>query len=150
MDYDIKIAEVPEQLIAVARERTKMSLISRDIQRLLDAPWALIRQRGDLRTDGHNVAVYLQWDPNGAVEVGVQIVRRFDATDLVVCSATPAGRVAATTHFGPYERLVHAHNATREWCAKHGYKPAGPAWEIYGDWNNDPQKIRTDVHVLLA
>jgi hypothetical protein len=150
MEYSVEIVNVPEQLLAAARERTTMRRVSQDIRRLLDGPWALIKERRDLRTDGHNVAVYLEWVPDGAVEVGVQIITTFDATDLVVCSATPAGRAAVTTHFGPYNELHHAHRAAREWCAKHGHKLAGTAWEVYGDWTDDPAKLRTDVHWLLA
>ena len=47
-----------------------------------------------------------------------------------------------------------AHQAIRDWCASHGYEPAGPNWEIYGHWldawNTDPSSIRTDVFYLLA
>jgi effector-binding domain-containing protein len=150
MNYTVEIVDVPEQLLAAARERTTLRRVAQDIRRLLDGPWTLIRERGDLRTDGHNVAVYWERGPEGDVEVGVQIVNRFDATDLVVCSATPAGRVAATTHFGPYTELDRAHRAIRAWCAEHGHTLAGPAWEIYGDWNDDPAKLRTDVHCLLT
>jgi effector-binding domain-containing protein len=72
----------------------------------------------------------------------------------VVGSATPAGTVAATTHFGPYGLLCQAHEAIRLWCANNGYTLAGPNWEIYGhwkdEWNTDPTKITTDVFYLLV
>ena len=43
MDYNVAIVDVPEQLLAAARERTTMRRVSQDIRRLLDNPWALIR-----------------------------------------------------------------------------------------------------------
>ena len=150
MTYEVAIQEVPEQLLAAAKERMRLKRVSRDIRRLLEAPWALVRARGDLRTDGHNVAVYWDWTGKGVVEAGIQIVKPFEATDLVVCSATPAGSVAATTHLGPYQDLHLAHRAVRDWCAYHGHQLAGPAWEIYGDWADDPAQLRTDVQYLLG
>ncbi len=150
MSYSVQIRSVGEQLVAAARERTTTQRVAQDIRRLLERPWALIQERGDLRTDGHNVAVYFGPLPDDVVEVGVQVVKKFDATELVVCSATPAGRVATTSHFGPYSELGRAHAAVREWCASTGHTPRGPAWEVYGDWNDDPGRLRTDVFWLLA
>jgi hypothetical protein len=75
MEYDVRTIEVSEQLLAAARERTTMRLVGHDITRLLDRPWALIKERGDLRSGGHNVALYWDWMPEGAVEVGVQVVK---------------------------------------------------------------------------
>src|SRR5262249_28162531 len=69
--------------------------------------------------------------------------------DGVVCSSTPAGLVATTAHFGPYARLGEAHQAILRWCADHGYKLAGPSWEVYGHWDDDPAKLRTDIYYLL-
>lgn len=150
MEYSVRLDQVQEQLLAAARERTSMDRLAQDIPRLLERPWRLIRERGDLRTDGHNVAIY--WGPAAGytVEVGVQVASRFEATDLVVCSATPGGRVATATHVGPYSELRRAHAAVRDWCAQNGHAVSGIQWEVYGDWNDDPTKLRTDVLWLLA
>src|SRR5262245_1599034 len=149
MDYKVEIAQVMEHLIAAARQRTTFKRIAAEIGRLLESPWALIRQQPELRKDGHNVAIYWNAEGEGSIEVGVQIVRRFDDTETVVCSKTPAGRVAITTHFGEYSDLGPAHDAVCTWCKQNGYKLAGPFWEIYGDWEDDPLKRRTDVYYLL-
>ena len=65
----------------------------------------------------------------------------------------PAGTVAATTHFGPYNRLGEAHQAVIDWCNSHGHELIRPCWEPYphwiDEWNHDPGKIRTDVFYLL-
>ena len=74
-------------------------------------------------------------------------------TGEVVRSSTPAGVVAAATHFGPYQGLGAAHAAIHAWCAAHGHELAGPNWEIYGhwqpEWNADPSRIHTDVCYLV-
>jgi effector-binding domain-containing protein len=150
MDYLIEVETVAEQWIAAARERTTVQRVAQDILRLSEAPWGLIRERPELRRDGHNVAVY--WAEGGevSVEVGVQVVSRFEPTERVVCSATPGGLVARAAHFGPYAELGAAHRAVNAWCKSQGRVLAGHSWEIYGDWHDDPAKLRTDVLWLLS
>ena len=150
MEYKIEIAEVSEQLIAAARQRTNFRNVSLEIRQLLEAPWALIRTRRDLRSGGHNVAMYWDAKGGGSVEVGVQIVKPFEDTPTVVCSAIPGGRAATTAHYGEYSKLGPAHEAVMSWCKQHGEPLAGPFWEIYGDWSDDPTTLRTDVFYLLA
>jgi effector-binding domain-containing protein len=149
MEYQVTIETVAAQLIAASRQRTTFKLVSQEIRELLGRVWAFLGQRPDLRTDGHNVAIYWADGGDGSVEVGVQVVARFEETDEVICSATPAGTVARTAHLGPYDQLGAAHAAVRAWCRQHGHQVDGPFWEIYGDWEDDPAKLRTDVLYLV-
>jgi hypothetical protein len=162
MTYTVQLQQAEPQLIAAATERTTLARVSSDYGRILGAVWALLRARPELRRDGHNVAIYHpQGHPQGhrqvhpltadvSVELGVQIVQRFDATASVVCSTTPAGTVAMTTHLGPYAQLGAAHEAVLSWCARSARSITGVRWEIYGDWDDDPAKLRTDVYWQLA
>jgi effector-binding domain-containing protein len=149
MDYQVSVLQVERKLVAAARQRTSFDKISHEIRDLLSQPWALIKETSGLRTDGDNVAIYWAESGVGSIEVGVQVVREFESTETVVCSATPAGTVARTAHFGPYNRLRAAHNAVRAWCKQNQREIALPFWEIYGDWSDDPAKLRTDVLYLL-
>jgi effector-binding domain-containing protein len=114
--------------------------------------WKAIRSLGV--RGGRHVAVY-RCDEGGdvEVEVGAEVPAPVGRHGEVVDSATPAGDVAAVTHFGPYQRLGDAHAAVRAWCAQSGRKLAGPTWEVYGHWlaawDDDPSQIRTDVFHLL-
>ena len=107
------------------------------------------------RTGGTPIAVVRRRAAAGEidVEIGAEVGGPISGQGEVVGSATPAGEVATTTHFGPYNRLGDAHGAIRDWCAANGRTPAGPNWEVYGhwlpEWNQDPSKIRTDVFYLL-
>lgn len=65
-------------------------------------------------------------------------------------SATPAGTVATTAHLGLYTRLPEAHEAVRQWCSTHKHRLAGPNWEVYDHWSDNPEKVRTDVYYLLT
>ena len=150
MNHPVQVITVAEQLIVAARQRTTLSRVSAEIQRLLDAPWTFLRKNPDLRRDGHNVAIYRNDSGEVSVEVGVQVVRPFDPTEAVVCSSTPAGTVATAAHFGPYSELGDTYRAIQVWCRENRRPLAGVWWEIYGDWSDDPRKLRTDVLYLLA
>ena len=64
-------------------------------------------------------------------------------------AAVPGGIAATVVRMGLYQKLSEAHAAVRRWCAEHGYALAGPNWEIYGDWTDNPAELRTDVFYLL-
>jgi len=149
LSYEVTIDAVTERPLAAARQRTTFKKIAREIGDLLGRPWAFIKEHPGLRTDGDNVAIYWDESGEGSIEVGVQVTRSFEGTDDVTCSATPAGTVARTAHFGPYDQLGPAHRAVRDWCKHNGREIALPFWEVYGDWNDDPSKLRTDVFYLL-
>jgi effector-binding domain-containing protein len=83
------------------------------------------------------------------IEVGVQVVTPFERMGRVMCAAIPGGTVATVVHMGLYQKLSEAHTAVRRWCTEHGYPLAGPNWEIYGDWTDNPDELRTDVFYLL-
>ena len=50
---------------------------------------------------------------------------------------------------GPYDQLGAAHGAILAWCREHGHAIAGVNWEVYGDWSDKPEEVRTDVFYLL-
>jgi effector-binding domain-containing protein len=108
--------------------------------------WSFIRS-SPLLHPGRNLALYLDGAMN--IECGVEVFQSFADNDRVICSHTPAGMVATTAHFGPYDRLGEAHAAVHKWCTEHGHVLAGPSWEVYGHWDDDPAKLRTDVFWLL-
>jgi effector-binding domain-containing protein len=147
MTYDIAIHHVEPRPLAVAWGSASREALGDTIRGLLDRVWAVLRAQSV--PTGHNVVLY----PEGGlmnIEAGVEVVGPFQPTDEVRPSATPAGQAAVTSHWGDYAGLAAAHLAIGEWCAAHGRKPAGPTWEVYGDWHEDPQQVRTDVYVLLS
>jgi len=149
MSYEVTLKTVPPQRIAAARQRTTSRMISKEIGPLLSAPWAFLRAQPGFKPDGRNVAIYWDMRSGGSIEVGVEVAAPFDATDEVICSGTPGGTVALTTHVGSYTQLGAAHDAVMAWCRQNGHEIVMPFWEIYGHWDNDPAKLRTDVVYLL-
>jgi effector-binding domain-containing protein len=112
--------------------------------------WNVVRSL-KLNGAGRNIALY--WDDVMNIEVGVEFDGPFESQDEVVKSATPAGRVAIATHYGPYPQLAQAHEGLRDYCKTQGHTLAGPSWEIYGHWqeawNHHPSQIVTEVVYLL-
>ncbi len=120
---------------------------------MLDEVYAVVRSAGaDESRPGEdrwqNVMLYKDDVPN--VEVGVLASGPFAAVGNVISSALPAGMTAVATHRGPYAGLDSTHCAVRDWCAARGHQLAGPRWEIYGHWREDPSELETEVHYLLG
>ena len=150
MAYQVRLENLSSRPLAVVRRRASSRELSKVVPDACGVVWKAIRAK-QIAGAGRHVAVYLDDQIN--VEVGVELESPIAGDDELVGSATPAGPVATTVHFGPYGRLHEAHDAIRNWCAAQGRTPAGPNWEIYGhwmdEWNKDPSKIRTDVFYLL-
>jgi len=151
MKYDIELENiVGNSPTAVVRRRASAQQLSRVVPEACGTVWNVVRSQ-QIKGAGRHVALYLDGQIN--LEVGVELEAPFAGHGEVVGSTLPAGLVAKTVHFGPYNQLHGAHQAIRDWCANHGYAPAGPNWEVYGHWedawNSDPSKIRTDVFYLL-
>ncbi len=120
--------------------------------RLLDEVYGFVRTRTHLATgDGaelwQNVMLYKDDRPD--VEVGVLVSGSFEPEGRVIASELPGGEVARANHRGDYARLGVTHDAVRDQVAAHGRELAGPRWEIYGHWREDPSKLETEVFWLL-
>lgn len=143
---DIQVLTVAARPTAVGRQTTTWEEFPTVWSQLLDQVYAFL-ETSDVRQTGHNVMLYKDDVPN--VEVGVEVAGSFVSTGSVVSSALPAGETAMVVHRGPYDRLGSAHDAIWKWCAANGREMAGPRWEIYGDWHEDPDQLETEVYYLL-
>ena len=147
--HQIRLEHHPSRPIAVVRRLA--SQLPGVVPEACGLVWQTLRDQ-QIAGAGRHITVYLDGKIN--LEIGVELQTPFAGHGQVVPSATPAGHVAATTHFGPYPTLKTAHEAIRRWCHDNGHLLAGSNWEIYGhwqtDWDTDPSRIRTDVFYLLA
>ena len=107
---------------------------------MFDEFYAGFKSKGEL-----NIVFYPGTGAAGEfdIECGVQVVSGGN-------SSTPAGTVATTVHMGPYDQMRPAHEAIHQWAGENGRKLAGPSWEVYGHWSDDPAKLRTDIFYLLS
>jgi effector-binding domain-containing protein len=156
MSYNVRVEQHSGRPLAVVRRRAQRQDLAKVVPEACGTVWSALRAN-QVAGAGRHVAVYLDSAIN--LEVGVELAAPLpnslpvNGADEIVPSTTPAGRVATTTHYGPYQQLGQAHDAIQKWCAANGHILAGPSWEVYGhwkdEWNRDPSKIETEVYYLL-
>jgi len=165
--YDVRAERADPRPLAAIRATTTPPQLGRDIIALLDLVWPVLREQR-VRT-GHNVVVYHGGTAQElTVDVGVEVFTDFvgwsseperrltgalEASEQhseIRRTATPSGEVATVAHYGEYSEMADAYGALERWCQDNGRRPAGVNWEVYGDWDDDPAKRRTDVYFLLA
>jgi hypothetical protein len=146
---DVVLIDIPATVMASVRGRAAWGELPRVIPPLLGKVWNFLKG-GPVKVAGHNVVVYRNPTKDGVeLECGVQVAARFADAGEIACSETPGGRAAHVTYTGPYSGLGAAHDAVGAFCDGRGLPP-GIHWEVYGDWEEDPQKLRTDVYRLAA
>jgi hypothetical protein len=147
---EIRVVDAEPTVLASTRQPVSWGGLSGVIMPQLDAIYAFLARAG-IAQAGHNVCVYHDATDAGCdLEVGVQVAAPFTARDGILCSATPSGRAATTTHLGDYTRLPMIHEALTAYCLAKGHARSGPAWDVYGDWSDDPAERRVDVYRLLG
>jgi effector-binding domain-containing protein len=147
---DVRIASVDPRLIAAVRLRTTRAGLAKSIRTGLDQVWPQIKDRS-----GRNVVLYHPSGPDGLgeefdIETGVEVPTGFEPASPVYLTRTPGGRVVTTAHLGSYAGLDGAYDAIREYVRANRVRVTGPSWEIYGHWNADADKLRTDVFFAIA
>ncbi|MCJ7738674.1 MAG: GyrI-like domain-containing protein [Anaerolineae bacterium] len=146
MTYAVAFRDINAQPIAAVRCTATQETLGQTIQEALGEVWDHLR-RSPPGATGRNVVLYL--DDALTLDIGVEIQPPFTASESVRPSATPSGPVATTVHYGAYQRLPEAHRAIREQCAREQRALAGPSWEVYGHWTDDPSQLTTEVVYLL-
>lgn len=141
----IELLNLPGTPVAVVRRRVVREELSRVVPECCGLVWNALRAQN--ARGGRNIAIY--WDDEIRLEAGVEITEPFAEAGELLSSATPSGPTVHAVHVGPYAQLGRTHAAIHQWCEDHGYRLAGPSWEVYGhwlpEWNDFPTQIRTDV-----
>ena len=151
MSYEFRVLQTPERQLMAIHDQARGGELPQKIRDNLAKVWAYLRANG--ASTAHNVVVYRVFDlVNGVmtIDVGVQVESTLPGDGVIVPVTTPGGLVATTVHIGPYDNLGDASSALHEFCKSHDHPIDGPTWEEYGDWNDDPAKLRTDVFVRVA
>jgi effector-binding domain-containing protein len=148
VQYVVRTGPADPRALAAVRAATTRRRLSADIIRLLDMVWPVLREQ-NVRT-GHNVVVYYPGEGGSfTIDAGVEVFSDFADRGEVRHVSTPAGEMAATVHYGEYSDMAGAYAALEQWCRDNGRQPAGVNWELYGDWDDDPLRRRTDIQFLL-
>jgi effector-binding domain-containing protein len=144
MAEEPSIVEVETRLLAAVRHTGPWRQVMPQMMSSLDDVWTFIR--GYELVPGHNIFLY---EPI-ATYFGVEVFEPIEEDDRIKQAETPEGRAATIAHIGPYSGIVETSRGLIAWCEANGHKLTGTSWEVYGDWDEDEAKLRTDVYFGLA
>jgi effector-binding domain-containing protein len=72
------------------------------------------------------------------VEIGIPVDKILPGMDDISPSELPMGEVVTALYKGAYGEMEKAYNEITAWINANGYKPTGPAYEIY---YNSPAEV---------
>lgn len=146
-----RIVNVEPRILAAVRRDIPVETISREFKPALDKVWAFLKAHPEIaKPGGHNVFLY----DHGAgehmqVDFGVEVARKFEPTDGIICIETPAGRAVTALHRGSYAGLHESHVDVGDWMEENDLSFGSKSWEIYGDWTEDQSKLEVELVFLL-
>jgi effector-binding domain-containing protein len=149
----VEEADVDAIPTAVIDVRITHTELADAIGRCLGQVWDYVRERSDLQPR-HSIVLY-KGNPSAGpadIEIGVEVTRRFDErSDAGIRSSElPGGRVVRAVHRGPYSEMARTYDAIGAWADARGYAFRGGSWETYGDHDDDPSKLETEICFLIA
>ena len=149
MTYEVRAERAESRQLAAVHVEAAQDRLGAVIIGLLNLVWPVLRAQRV--ATGHNVVIY-HGEKNGVltIDAGVEVPAGFEPDGDVRACATPSGEVATVAYFGDYSQMAPAYAAIDQWCGANGRQRAGASWEVYGDWDDDPARRRTDIYFLLA
>lgn len=149
MTREIAIIDARPRPLAAVRVTTVLSKWPSEFRHTLNKVYEAVHA-GHVRQCGQNVMVYRhRQDGKVDIECGIETAGKFEPIGEVVYCETPSGMTATVAHIGPYQQLGVSHDAIGDWSRQNGHHLTGICWEIYGDWNENPAELRTDIFHLL-
>ena len=147
--YVVHEVIVTARPVAGVRAQIQRGHVARELPRHLDQVYAAAHA-GAVKLDGQNIFIYRAATADQlTVDYCVGVTAPFAAVGAVVPLETPHGVAAMTTHYGDYGPLDEANAAILSWCRANGRRLAGPSWEVYGHWHEDPAQLWTEIYYLL-
>ena len=147
----VGIETVDAAPMAATAHRTRFAGLADTIGAGLAAADAVLRA-GDYGPQGCNAVYYAPMTDTEVMDIltGVRLEQAFPGpVGEVVAAETPGGEVAHAVYFGPYNQMRPAHDAARACAHDAGREITGASWEVYGDWTENPDNLRTDIFWLL-
>src|SRR5262249_39293689 len=118
---DVCLEHAAPRELAAIRATVRRADLGREIIRMLDRIWPLLREQR-VRT-GHNVVVYHGGDERTLdVDVGVEIfdgLAEFQQRGEVRRTRSPSGEVATVAYWGAYAEIGRGYAALDAWCRAH-------------------------------
>ncbi len=145
----VEVKDLPEQFMAVIKDRAKQPELPQKIPAHCGTVWTFIKSRPDIKSNGRMIATYRGSDMNDLqIEVGAQVEAPFNSDGPVVSSSIPPCKAAMVTLTAPYNEMHKAYDAVFSWCKQNGHK-TGLCWELYHHPGGPNDLPKTDVYVEL-
>jgi len=128
MTHDVILKETGPQWIASLREKIPMH---REIGKLFGKTYAAL---GPLGGEGNGIALFHDAEYREQevdAEVGVCLRNAADVAAPLKCYQLPAATMASVVHHGAFNRIAEAYGSLLRWIEANGYRPSGPAREIF-------------------
>lgn len=100
---------------------------------------------------GHNFVLYSNETKEGAtLLIGVLDRVPGGADPDVKPAHIPGGRVITAAHMGDYGKMRDTYDVLHAEVKAKSLRRIWMSLEVYGDWSDDPAKVRTDLYLYLA
>lgn len=100
---------------------------------------------------GHNFILYSNETKEGAtLTVGVLDRQPGGGDPDVKAAHVPGGRVITAPHMGDYAKMKDTYDVLHAEVKAKNLRRIWMSLEVYGDWDEDPAKVRTDLYLYLA
>jgi effector-binding domain-containing protein len=100
---------------------------------------------------GHNFILYQNETREGAMLLIGVLDRDPGGGDPDVKAVhVPGGRVITAPHWGDYASMPATYGRIHDEMKARKLRRAPMSLEIYGDWDDDPAKVKTDLHIYLG
>ena len=100
---------------------------------------------------GHNFILYTNETKEGATLLIGVLDRQPGGSDPDVKLAhVPGGRVITAPHWGDYAKMRGTYDVLHAEVKAKALRRIWMSLEVYGDWDSDPAKVRTDLYLYLA
>lgn len=139
----------PLTLAVTSEASLRQDEIPSRITGMFDTVYTWLPESGATQT-GHNYAIYRHTADGMHMRVGFPVSAAFEDTESVECLLFPGSEAAHIMHQGSYDGIPGAFGILHAWCNESGLALAGLNWEVYGDWQDDPAMLTTDIYLRLS
>ena len=100
---------------------------------------------------GHNFILYSnETNEGGTLLIGVLDRQPGGADPDVKAAHVPGGRVITAAHMGDYGRMRETYDVLHAEVKAKALRRIWMSLEVYGDWSDEPAKVKTDLYLYLA
>lgn len=151
MSIEVEITEVQPRKAAVLDIKTTYDKISESMGEGYEKLFGYLGRTG-VQPAGPPFALYMdvsgpEWD----IRLGAPVAGMVSEGEGVKMGELPGGKVAATWHVGPYDKLGETWTALEAWLKEHDYETSGMCWESYvTDPDTEPDSSKWKTQIVWA